>query len=56
MLKIKDKKGRTTFQLRDEDEGPVSVDALILDESKSKEEKVEEVEVTEETDEEKKDD
>lgn len=39
MLKIVDKDGKLKFQLRDDDEEPLSVDELILnDEDSSKEE------------------
>jgi hypothetical protein len=37
LLKIKDGQGKLKFVLRDEDEEPVSIDELILKDSKKKE-------------------
>ena len=36
MLKIKDKSGKTKFVWRDEEEEPISIDELIIRESKEK--------------------
>lgn len=51
MLRVKDRKGRTTFVLRDEDEQPISIDQLVLNDLQSSKEKKakDEKETTEET-------
>jgi hypothetical protein len=36
MLKIKDKEGKTKFVWKDDDEQPISIDELIIRESKEK--------------------
>ena len=47
MLRVKDQKGKTAFVLRDEDEQPISIDQLVLNESQKPKQK-EEVEEEEE--------
>jgi len=39
LLKIKDKDGRTKFVLRDDDDEPMSIDELVLNDKKEQENK-----------------